>query len=100
MPTNIKRFRLSIYGVLFERGRGLVAESRFGDGPTFINFPGGGIKRGEAPGVALLREFREETGLHVRTDQLIYATLGMHRSLYKPARQLVGMSWRVARVRR
>jgi 8-oxo-dGTP pyrophosphatase MutT (NUDIX family) len=99
MAGQIKRFRLSIYGILLERGRVLVAESRFGDGPTFINFPGGGVKRGEEPGIGLVREFQEETGLRIKPTRILYASLGLHRSLYKPERQMVGMYWQVERFR-
>ena len=35
-------------------------------------FPGGGIKRGEKPEGALIREMKEETSLNVKIDKLLF----------------------------
>jgi 8-oxo-dGTP diphosphatase len=97
--VEIRRFRPSIYGILCERGKVLVTETRgVTGGASFIQFPGGGIKRGEEPGLALQREFVEETGLAVRADHILYASMAFHRSWVKPDRQLLGIYWRVSRV--
>lgn len=98
MPPKIKRFRISIYGILVERGRVLVTETRAKSGVDFVNFPGGGIERGEDPATALLRELGEETGLVVRPTALIWSSMMFHRSHFKPDRQLFGVYWSVERV--
>jgi 8-oxo-dGTP diphosphatase len=55
-------------GVLFVDGRFLLAHQK-GAGHTFL--PGGHIARGEKAGNALIREFKEETGLAVTVHQFI-----------------------------
>ena len=49
-----------------------------------LNFPGGALEAGEAPCEALVREFREETGLVVSVGRLLYASLFYHPNTYYP----------------
>ena len=52
--------------------------------PRAWEFPGGQVERGEAPEAAVVRETREETGLHVRAERMLgwYRRTGFrpHRS--------------------
>jgi 8-oxo-dGTP pyrophosphatase MutT (NUDIX family) len=61
-----------------------------------VNFPGGGVEIGEAPGEALRREFLEETGLAVRPVRTLYASEGAHLSTQSPI-QIVSVYWLVER---
>ncbi|MFA6029117.1 MAG: NUDIX hydrolase [Elusimicrobiota bacterium] len=88
-----RAFSCRIYGVLLREGKVLLTRSTF-QGREFVNFPGGGIDAGEAPGAALLREFREETGLEVRPVRTLYASEGLHESTTKPF-QLLSIYWLV-----
>lgn len=92
----MRRFSCRIYGVLREGDKVLLTRSRFG-ASTFVNFPGGGVEIEEAPGEALLREFREETGLVVRPVRTLYASEGRHLSTAAPI-QIVSAYWLVERV--
>ncbi|MBI2384542.1 MAG: NUDIX hydrolase [Elusimicrobia bacterium] len=92
----MRRFSCRVYGVLREGDKVLLARSRFGGG-TFINFPGGGIEIEEAPGDALRREFREETGLEIRPVRTLYANQEAHLSTAAPI-QIVSVYWLVERV--
>ncbi len=92
----MRRFSCRIYGVLRDGDRVLLTRSRFG-ASTFVNFPGGGVEIEEAPGEALLREFREETGLVVRPVRTLYASEGKHLSTAAPI-QIVSVYWLVERV--
>ena len=92
----MRRFSCRVYGVLRDGERVLLTRSRFGAN-TFINFPGGGVEIEEAPGEALLREFREETGLVVRPVRTLYASEARHLSTQAPI-QIVSVYWLVERV--
>ncbi|MBI2787748.1 MAG: NUDIX hydrolase [Elusimicrobia bacterium] len=92
----MRRFSCRIYGVLREGDKVLLARSRFG-ASTFINFPGGDIEIEEAPGDALRREFREETGLEIRPVRTLYANQEAHLSTAAPI-QIVSVYWLVERV--
>jgi 8-oxo-dGTP diphosphatase len=89
-------FSCRIYGVLRENGKVLLTRSAF-RGTSFVNFPGGGVEIGEAPGAALLREFVEETGLVVRPERTLYSSEGAHLSTQAPI-QIVSAYWLVERV--
>ena len=89
-------FSCRIYGVLRRGARVLLARSVFGE-RVFVNFPGGGVELGEAPGAALRREFREETGLSVRPTRILHSSQGRHLSTQRPM-QIVSAYWLVRRV--
>ena len=91
----MRRFSCRIYGVLREKERVLLTRSRFGTN-SFVNFPGGGVEIEEAPGAALLREFREETGLAVKPVRVLYASESCHLSTQAPI-QIVSVYWLVER---
>jgi ADP-ribose pyrophosphatase YjhB (NUDIX family) len=68
------------YGVLLDEGRvALVRSSNPRHSPPLWWLPGGGIEFGEAPEDTLVREFFEETGLHVRDPLLLGVTSDLRR---------------------
>lgn len=88
-----RAFSCRIYGVLRSQGRVLMTRSRF-RGREFVNFPGGGVEVEEAPGLALSREFFEETGLRVRRVRCLHSSEGAHLSTQAPI-QIVSAYWLV-----
>jgi 8-oxo-dGTP pyrophosphatase MutT (NUDIX family) len=90
-----EEFSCRIYGVLREAGQILLTRSTF-RGTEFVNFPGGGVDIGEAPGDALKREFAEETGLEIKPLRVLYASEGAHLSTQLPL-QIVSVYWLVER---
>ena len=70
------RSRVSAYGIATDEDRLLVvrlSESSPIFEPGLWHLPGGGIDPGEQPAEALAREFAEETGLTVRSAELVDA---------------------------
>ena len=65
--------RISTAGIARRGGSFLIALRNPGSsiGESW-EFPGGKAEEGEAPDVALVREFREELGVPVRTGELLY----------------------------
>lgn len=65
------RFRVSVYGVLTKGNKILLQRH-----PKLESFglPGGGVEIGESIQTALLREFKEETGLGIKVGNLIIVT--------------------------
>ena len=67
VPTRDVSFRPSVYGILLQHGTLLLLPQFDG-----YDFPGGGMEVGETITAALLREFKEETGLGVELGKLLH----------------------------
>lgn len=68
IPTKDLKLRVSVYGVLKEGNKFLVQRH-----PVFKKYglPGGAIELGEQIEQALVREFKEETGLEIKVKKLL-----------------------------
>jgi 8-oxo-dGTP diphosphatase len=60
----------AVVAIWLDDGRILAVQQSYRSNPSW---PGGGIRRGEAPREAARRELREELGLDVRPDDLVLA---------------------------
>lgn len=67
--TGTRRARVVVTN---ENGEVLLLKTWLGAGKWGL--PGGGMKRGEKPEAAAVRELREETGLAISTDELVLLT--------------------------
>jgi 8-oxo-dGTP diphosphatase len=69
-----QRRRIGAYGLCRDSDRVLLARSSDkSDFPGVWQIPGGGLEHGESPEHALVREFREETGLEIATSRPLTA---------------------------
>lgn len=68
--------RLAVKGVLFRQGRVLLLRRAPHEAihPGWWDLPGGLVEEGEGLDEALVREFREETGVPVRVGPLLQAS--------------------------
>lgn len=64
-------FQVRVTGVLIEDGKMLLVQQRLSEKRNW-SLPGGRLERGETIAQGLMREFREETGLDVTLDRLLY----------------------------
>lgn len=86
VETNVSelKFRPSIYGVLVEDGKILLSKQWDG-----WDIPGGGIEIDETIEEALVREFKEETGLEIKPIKPIYC----RTSFFAPNLSNEGQFW-------
>ena len=76
--------------IIFNKKVLLIQRSKnAGGGEYDWEIPGGSLKFGEDLLVGLCREIKEETGLSVRVDRLLYAMT----ALISPQRQIVGLTY-------
>lgn len=63
-------------GILLRQGKALIVKRADNDdiGGGTWEFAGGNLQFGESPEAALQREYREETGLAVKIEKLLYVT--------------------------
>lgn len=66
-PVDLALFRVSVWAIIFEGNRVLLAHRRDID---WWNLPGGGMEAGETVEQALRREILEETGLEVEIERV------------------------------
>jgi len=71
--NNDRTIRVSAYGLLQRDDKMLLCRlsERVGMNPGCWTLPGGGLDFGEDPEDAVVREFREETGLNVKVNSLV-----------------------------
>ena len=68
----------SVTGVVIKDGKVLLARHTYGAGKGKLIIPGGYVNVGETPQDALVREYREETGIAVKPQEIIGVRFNTH----------------------
>ncbi len=92
-PMNQELPRIRLTGILLEGDRILLVKESLRERSRW-NLPGGGLELGETIEEGLRRELREETGLEVQVDELLYVTDRFKRL----GRHVVDLCFRIHRV--
>lgn len=74
------RLRTRVNGILIQENKILMIKHRMGGSRFFWNVPGGGMKYGSSAPENLIREFKEETGLHIQVKEYLF----LHEFLEPP----------------
>lgn len=64
-------FNVRVTGVLIENEKILIVQQKVSQNRAW-SLPGGRLERGESLAACLVREMKEETGLEVKIDRLLY----------------------------
>ena len=90
-------FNVRAYGALIVNDRILLIKESF-KGVNMTKLPGGGLEFGEGLKECVIREFKEELGMHIKIDQHIYTTDFFQPSAFDPKEQLLSVYYKVSAV--
>lgn len=89
-------FNIRIYGVLINENKEVLLSDEYRYGKKFTKFPGGGLEQGEGIKDALIREFKEELGLDIKVNELIYLTDFYQVSAFNEDDQIISIYYTVS----
>lgn len=77
------RIRIRVCGILENDGKYLlVNHSKLNEDNVFWNFPGGGVDKNESIENTLIREFKEETNIDIKSDKFLFLNQVIASSLH------------------
>lgn len=89
-------FIIRVYGILINsKDEVLLSDERY-LGREFTKFPGGGLEKGEGIKDCLIREFREELGIKITVEELIYLTDFYQPSAFNKEDQIFSVYYKVS----
>ena len=92
-----RRTRVAAYGVCRRDDQVLLARFAVPEGRSaYWTLPGGGIDHGEDPFDGVVREFREETGFHVRVEDLLGVDTRLRTTDHGTSLHNLGIFYRVS----
>ena len=78
MSPDNTNYTQSVSAVCIHEGKVLLARHTYGSGKGLLIIPGGYVNYGEAPEVAVRREYLEETGVVIEPQELIGVRFNDH----------------------
>ena len=84
-------FNIRVYGILLNEQKQVLVSDEFIRGNYYTKFPGGGLEFGEGLRDCLKREFKEEMGLDVETQDHIYTTDHFQVSAFNTDHQIISI---------
>jgi 8-oxo-dGTP diphosphatase len=84
-------FNIRVYGILLNEQKQVLVSDEFIRGNYYTKFPGGGLEFGEGLRDCLKREFKEEMGLDVETQDHIYTTDHFQISAFNTDHQIISI---------
>jgi 8-oxo-dGTP diphosphatase len=88
-------FNIRVYGILINEHKQVLVSDEHIRGMYLTKFPGGGLEFGEGTRDCLVREFREEMDLLVRTREHLYTTDFFVMSAFNKDHQIISIYYLV-----
>ena len=88
-------FNIRVYGILMNEHQQVLVSDEFIRGKYITKFPGGGLEFGEGTRDCLVREFKEEMDLAIKTGEHIYTTDFFQMSAFNPEHQIISIYYMV-----
>ncbi len=88
-------FNLRVYGILLTSQKQVLVTDEIIRGMYITKFPGGGLHFGEGTRDCLVREFKEEMNLAIRTADHIYTTDFFQLSAFHTNQQIISIYYEV-----
>lgn len=89
------KLTVRVYGILEWKGAILLSRENI-KGRPYVKFPGGGLEWGEGPRETVVREFREEAGVAVRSGAHFYTTDFFVPSAFHERVQVLSLYYQVS----
>lgn len=88
-------FNIRVYGILINEHQQVLVSDEHIRGMYLTKFPGGGLEFGEGTRDCLVREFKEEMDLAVRTTEHLYTTDFFVMSAFNKDHQIISIYYLV-----
>ena len=90
----IDKFNIRVYGIWIRDQKILVSNENI-DGFKMTKLPGGGLEFGEGPMDCVVREFKEELGVHIAVSALVHTSESFIQSAFKKNEQVIAIHYSV-----
>lgn len=90
---------VSAFGVLWNEAHDAILLEKRWDSDKGWGFPGGYLEYGDSPMQAVIREFKEETGLDVKVERMLSLTTHLtEKNSWGDAQETIGVGFEVSKI--